>query len=144
MIRPLALVLALLTASLLGGCATSSTRVEGGARMAGLQRFFVLANANDNRALDRQVVNALRARGLTADSGPRTMMPEDTQAVVTYEDHWSWDFGDRLQVLRLTVREPRQGGTLAIVEFSAKIPGRQSPATIVGDLVTRLLAAPAR
>jgi hypothetical protein len=138
--KPLLLLCSLCLAGLLAGCATSSTRVEGGARVAGLQRFFVLANANDNRALDRQVVNALRARGLTADSGPRTMMPEDTQAFVTYEDHWSWDFGERLQVLRLSVREPRKGDTLAIVEFSAKIPGRQSPASIVGDLVTRLFA----
>lgn len=141
MIRPLALVLSLLLAGLLGGCASSHAVVEGGARVTELQRVFVLTNANDNRALDRQIVNALRARGLTADSGPRTMMPEDTQAVVAYDDHWSWDFGDRLQVLRLIVREVRKGDTLAIVEFSAKIPGRRSPASIVDDLVAKLFAA---
>jgi hypothetical protein len=142
--KSLLLLCSLTLAGLLGGCTTSSTRVQGGARVTELQRFFVIANANDNRALDRQVVNALRARGLAADSGPRTMMPEDTQALVTYEDHWSWDFGDRLQVLQLTVRDARQGGTLAVAEFSAKIPGRQSPATIVRDLVERVFAPASR
>lgn len=129
----------LLLACLLGGCATSISHIEGGARIGELQRFFVLANANDNRALDRQIVSVLRARGLTADSGPRTMMPDDTQAVIAYDDHWSWDFGERLQVLRLTVRDAQKGNTLGIVEFSAKIPGRRVPAKIVGELVARLL-----
>jgi hypothetical protein len=137
------LLWSLLLAVLLGGCATSRSVVSGGARVAELQRVFVLTNANDNRALDRQIVNALRAHGLTADSGPRTMMPEDTQAFMTYDDHWSWDFGDRLQVLRLVVREVRKGDTLAIVEFSAKIPGRRSPASIVDELITKLFATKA-
>lgn len=141
--KPL-LLCSLVVACLLGGCATSNTRVQGGTRLAGLERYFVLANGNDNRALDRQIVNALRAHGRTADSGPRTMMPDGTQAVVTYDDHWSWDFGDRLQVLRLTVRDARSRDTLAVAEFSAKIPRRRSPAGIADELVTQLLAGSPR
>lgn len=132
------LLVSLLLLSLLGGCASRNVTVDRRQGLDGLERFFVVANANDNRALDRHLVNALRARGLTADSGPRTMMPEDTQAILLYEDQWSWDFGERLQILTLTVREPGRGGTLATAGYVARIPGRRPPAGIVGDLVTRL------
>lgn len=130
----------LLSAILLGGCATSSTRVEPFRNLGDRQRFFVLANANDNRAVDRRIANALRARGFTAEHGPRTMMPDDTQVLVTYEDRWSWDFGDRLNYLRITARDAKNAQALASAEYFAKIPGRQSVDAFIGTFLDRMLA----
>lgn len=129
-----------LFALLAGGCATSSTQVQPFASLEGRQRFFVLANANDNRAVDRRIANALRARGFTAEHGPRTMMPDDTQVLVTYEDRWSWDFGDRLNYFRLTVRDARNAQPLAGGEYFAKIPGRQSLDDLIATFLDRMLA----
>ena len=130
--------LLLLSLLLLGGCSSIDTTVARNAKLAGVQRFFVLANANDSRALDRHLVNALRARGLTAESGPRTMQPDDAQAIVSYHDNWTWDFGDRLVYLQITVREIPTGEPLGSMEFRAKIPGRQTPAETITDLVAQL------
>ncbi len=130
----------LLLALLLGGCASTNTRVERRQVPEGMQRYFVLANSNDNRAIDRRIAHALRAQGLTAESGPRTMMPEDTQVLVSYEDHWSWDFGDRLNYLRITFRDANNAQPWANAEFQARIPGRQTLDPLIADLVGRMIS----
>lgn len=125
---------------LFGGCASYDTQVARGPGLAGMQRFFVIANANDSRGLDHRIAASLKARGLTAETGPRTMMPEDTQAIVTYDDHWGWDFGERLVHLQINVRDARTAQPLAAATFSARIPGRKSSAEIVDELVTRVVS----
>lgn len=135
------LFLPLLFALLLGGCTSIDTQIGRAQDLAGVQRYFVIANANDSRGLDRHLVNALRARGLTAESGPRTMMPDDTQAVAIYQDNWTWDFGDRLMYLEITVRDIRSNQPIGTMQYRAKIPGRQPVGEIIADLVSRLFAA---
>jgi hypothetical protein len=134
LLAPLLLVL------LLGGCASYDAQIARGPGLANVQSFFVIANANDSRGLAHRIAASLKAHGLTAGTGPRTMMPDDTQAVVTYDDHWGWDFGERLVHLQIKVRDARSSQPLAAATFSAKIPGRKSAAGIVDELVTRVLS----
>lgn len=126
-------------ALLLGGCASFDASVEGGRSLKNVQRFFVLSNLNDNRALDHQIAAALRARGRTAEVGPLTMMPDDAQAVVAFQDHWAWDFGEHLVFLKITVRDPSASQSYANVTFSARVPLRETAATTVDRLVGALL-----
>jgi len=129
---------------LLGGCASFDADAAHSGGLAGLTRFFVVSNLNDNHALDRRIAAALEARGLTAATGPLTMMPGATQAVVTFSDHWSWDFGEHLDYLKITVRSPESNDTLAAATFSARIPLKESVPATVGRLVTRLFGENAR
>lgn len=133
-----------LFALLLTGCASYQAQPGSAQRLEGRQRFFVLANSNDSRGLNHRIVATLKARGLTADTGPRTMLPEDTQIVVTYQDHWAWDFGEHLVHLQLSAFEPGSPQPIAGASYSAKIPGRQSPAEIVEELLGRLVAGSRR
>jgi len=134
------LLLVLLSALLLGGCASYDTHVERGKSLASVKRFFVVTNLNDNHALDRGIAEALKAHGFTAGTGPRTMMPEDTQAIVTYQDRWAWDFGDHLVFLTIGVNDALSLDRIASVTFSASIPLREPVPTTVGRLVVRLVA----
>jgi len=131
-------------ALLLGGCASFDAHLERGRSLAGVERFFVVSNLNDNHAFDQQIAAALRARGLTAEVGPLTMMPDKTQAVVTFQDRWTWDFSDHLVFLKINVRDTRSDQSFATVSFDARIPLRESPAAIVGKLVDRLLSPAAK
>jgi hypothetical protein len=124
---------------LLGGCASFEATVDRGRSLKDTQRFFIISNLNDNRALDHQIAMALKARGRTAEVGPRTMMPDDTQAVITFQDHWAWDFGEHLVFLKLSVRGPVSEQVYASATFSAKVPLRESSAATVNRLVTALL-----
>lgn len=132
-------LLAAVLALLLGGCASFDASVEGGQSLKGVQRFFVVSNLNDNRALDHQIAQALKARGLTADVGPLTMMPDDTQAVVTFSDHWAWDFGEHLVFLKINVRKPSQEQPYASATFSARVPLREPATATLNRLVGILL-----
>ncbi|MFZ5496770.1 MAG: hypothetical protein ACOZE5_15730 [Verrucomicrobiota bacterium] len=138
--KPGLLLPCLLVLSLLGGCTSYEARVERGRNLAGLRSFFVIGNANDSRGIEHRIVAALRARGLEAAAGPHTMLPGTAQAIVVYQDRWAWDFGERLVYLQISVRDTRSPQPIAAATFSAKIPGRQSPAGIVDELVARLLA----
>lgn len=136
--RPFPLPALLLLLLLLTGCATYDAKVERDRSLVGVQRYFVQSNPNDNRAIDHQITAALTARGYQAETGPLTMMPDDAQAIVTYQDHWTWDFGDRLVYLQLIVRDRKNNQIYATVKFSTKLPTRKSLTGIVDELVGQL------
>lgn len=132
----------LLAALFLGGCASYDAQASRGAGLAGISRFFVVSNLSDNHAVDHHIAAALQARGLVAGSGPLTMMPGDTQAVVTFADRWDWDFGEHLYYLKITVRKPESNEPLAGATFSARFPPKEPAAKTVGRLVSRLFPDP--
>ncbi len=121
------------------GCTTSSVQMEHGRSLKKIQRFFVVSNLNDNHGIDHQIAEVLKARGREADAGPLTMMPDNNQVIVTFNDHWTWDFGDHLTFLQISVRDTKSEQSFAAVTFSAKIPSRKDPADIVTSLVDELL-----
>lgn len=125
---------------LLGGCASFDAEAPRGGGLAGVQRFFVLSNLNDNHALDHRIAAALQARGLVADTGPLTMMPDNAQAVVSFQDNWTWDFGEHLVYLKITVHKPDSNETIAGATFSARIPLKEPAPVTVSRLVDRLFA----
>ena len=124
---------------LLGGCASFEASVERGRSLREVRRVFILSNPTDNRALDQQIARAFRARGRTVEVGPQTMMPDDTQAVVAFQDHWAWDFGEHLVFLKITVRDPFASPPYAGVTFSARVPVREPTSATVSRLVDTLL-----
>jgi hypothetical protein len=127
----------LLALGLFTGCA--SYRADHHRSLAGLRDFFVLSNANDNRALDHQIAAALRARGFKAETGPITMMSDEAQVVVYYQDHWTWDFGDHLVQLQISVRDRASTQTIATARFSTRLPTRTPTSGIVDGLVGQLI-----
>ncbi len=129
----------LLLLGLLAGCTSYDARVERGRSLAGVQRYFVLTNASDNHGLDQQIAAALKARGCEAVTGPLTMLPDDTQAIASYQDHWAWDFGDHIVYLQVTVRDRLTSQVNATATFSAKVPTRKPPSGIVDELIDQLL-----
>ncbi len=125
---------------IVAGCTSYDTQVARGRTLVGVQRYFVLSNPNDGHALDHQIAAALTNRGYQAESGPLTMMPEDTEAVVSYQDHWTWDFGDHLVYLQIAVRDQKTSQPYATVVFSAKVPTRKPAADIADELIGRLVS----
>jgi hypothetical protein len=122
----------------LGGCSSVDARLAPGHSLASLKRFFVVTSASDNHGIDRHIATALQARGLTADTGPMTMMPDDTEAVISYQDRWGWDFSDYLSYLQIDVREPGKNEPFASVNFSATVPSGKNYQSTLQGLVDRL------
>ena len=89
---------------------------------------------------DAKIVAALKLRGYESECGPLTMMPDGTEVIVSYEDHWTWDFGDHLAYLQIVARDRRTNQVYGSATFRAKIPTKKSIPKIIGELVDRILA----
>ena len=97
--KALDLLVIALALPLLSGCSSVSARKV--VALERFQRIYVEQRTNDNHRLDELIVAELKRHGRDASSGPLTMMPDDTQAVVTYDARWEWDFKTYLIELNL-------------------------------------------
>lgn len=124
----------------LAGCNTAASigaRADKGRHIAADTRFFVLGNLNDNHDLDARISRALRDRGLQSWNGPQTMMPDDTQVLLTYEDDWTWDFSDHMVYLKISARDPKTNASFASAVYRRNVAFN----TNVDDVVERLTNA---
>ncbi|HEU5079218.1 MAG TPA: hypothetical protein VFT72_08385 [Opitutaceae bacterium] len=121
------------------GCSTYVARTEPGVSMAKIQRVFVKSNFNDNHGMDGRIMRALQDRGYEVDKGPLTMLPRNAQAVVSFEDHWNWDFTTHLTNLRIEVRDVKSERLIATASFSGAVALMSSVDDIVDKLVQKLV-----
>jgi hypothetical protein len=128
--------------ALFAGCAsTQSNVVEPGRSLKDVERFFVLRNLKDNHRVHDSIVRALKARGLHAESGPITLLPKDAQVVITYEDRWSWDFGNHMVSLKLGARDPSAVFPYVTASFLDHVALKTDVDAVTSQLVGELLAA---
>jgi len=86
----------------LSGCATKPTAQRSAElNLAQFHRVYVETRLNDNHAMDAKIASELRRRGFTASHGHLTMMPEDTEVLISYDARWTWDFRSYLIELHL-------------------------------------------
>jgi len=100
-------------AGLLAACSTLNTQVESKTDLSQLKHVYVQSSLNDNHGLDAMIVRELKARGIQAESGPLTLMPDSATAYLTYQDQWDWDFKDYLISLGLILRDARTDQIMA-------------------------------
>ena len=130
---PLCLVILLLS-----GCSSASTR-----KIIALDEFrnvFVEQRLSDNNHLDKLIVAELQRLGRIATSGPRTMMPADTDAVLTYSDRWEWDFKTYLIEMNIELHTARTGKKLADGRYYQPSIKTKTPAEVIQELLVPLFA----
>ena len=137
--KPVSLLLLLVLT--LSGCTAVTTHADKDRKLhlADCRRFFVLVNLNDNHGIAPSIVRALKARGLEADSGPFTMLPETAQAVVVYDDKWAWDFSTHMVQLTLGAQVPTAVRPFATVSYQNNIAFGTQLDDVVNQLVAELL-----
>lgn len=82
------------------GSLTTAGRVDLGKH----RRVWVEQRLNDNLGVGRKLAAELTALGYTAEVGHLTMMPENTELIVTYDAREEWDFRAYLIELNVSVR----------------------------------------
>ncbi|MEN9841002.1 MAG: hypothetical protein RL376_802 [Verrucomicrobiota bacterium] len=136
-LRFLVLCLALVGST---GCTSLERTVKPERDPALLREIFVVVNLNDNHGVARKLAETLRTRGLHADSGPLTMLPETAQAVLTYDDRWSWDFGEHMTYLKIALHDPGELQPYATATRTRFIARSTDLAQALPPLVNELLA----
>lgn len=131
----------LLSTLLLAGCSSYVSVAEPGRSPTGYQRFFVKSNFDDNHGIDGRIVQALQDRGLKAEKGPLTLLPKEAQVVISYEDHWNWDFKTHLTWLRLYVADAKTEKRISTATFNGPAAMFTSTDEAVDRLLSKVLAA---
>jgi hypothetical protein len=131
----------LLSLLCLCGCSTYYAASGPGVSLSKYKKIFIINNMDDNHHIETYLVNAVRRHGLVADSGPGTMMPLDTDAVLVYQDHWTWDFTEHMVACDIELKDSRSRALLAQAQFSGPTAMRSTPEQIIDRLVKDLLEA---
>lgn len=135
--RPLAVLVLL---AFLPGCSTVSARKV--MPLDHYHRIFVERRLNDNHGLDELFVAELKRLGRDASSGPLTMMPEKTDAVLTYDARWEWDFKTYLIELTFELHNAHPHKKLADARCYQPSMKPKAPAEVIQDLLGRLFVNP--
>ncbi len=137
-----AAVVLLLLLALLTGCTSSlTTRQAPKADLSQLRHIFVEHRLNDNHRLDELIVQELRSLGYEAVAGPLTMMSPETDALVTYEDEWVFDFTSHLTTFSITVADNRRHQMLAEGRYYRPSVTHMSPDEMVHLTVAKVFSA---
>ncbi|MBI5690914.1 MAG: hypothetical protein HZC55_12570 [Verrucomicrobia bacterium] len=118
------------------GCSSVSARKV--VSLDRFQRFFVERRLNENNHLDEILVAELQRLGRQASSGPLTMMPENTEVLVTYDARWTWDFKTYLIDLGVELHTVFPSKKLADGRYYQPSLRPKPPADAVRDLLGRL------
>lgn len=122
----------------LAGCSTVTTRQV--VPLDRFQRIFVERRLNDNHQLDELLVAELRRLGRDASSGPLTMLPEKTDAVLSYDARWAWDFKTYLIELNLELHTVPTHKKLADGRYYQPSIRTKKPAEVIRDLLVPLFS----
>lgn len=134
-------LLLLFAIALCAGCTTSvSVRKPPSVDLSRFHRIFVQQPFNENHHVDEIFADELRAAGYEASSGPLTMMPENTDAVLTYHAQWAGDFWTYLIDLNVTLRTAHTDKPLAEARYYQPTVSPKRAERVIHDLVGRLLA----
>ena len=130
-------VSSLLAILLSAGCLTSASA----RKVMPLDRFeriFVERRLNENNHLDELFVAELRRLGHEASSGPMTMMPEKTDAVLTYDARWQWDFRTYLIELNFELHSVHPRKKIADARYHQPSIRTKPPDAIIHELLGKL------
>ena len=132
-------LLTLLGLAFLAGCSSVNTRAV--IDLAPFQHIYVVHRLTDDHHIDELLVHELQQRGHSASSGPLTLLPENADAILTYDDRWEWDFKSYLIELTFELRTARTEKKLADGRFYQPTPKAKPPAEVVHELLGSLFKA---
>ena len=119
------------------GCTTSASARKVVA-LDRFQRIYVETRLNENHHLDELFVRELRRLGREASSGPLTMMPEKTDAVLTYDARWEWDFKNYLIELTFELHTIHPRKKIADARYHQPTIRTKPPEDVIRELFGRL------
>ena len=119
----------------LTGCSSVDTHKD--SDLTRYHRIYVEHRLNDNHRTDELIVAELKACGFEASCGPLTMLPDGVDAILTYDDRWTWDFKSYLIEFSLELRANFTGKPLATGHF------HQGPArTVASEVIIHQVITP--
>jgi len=122
-------------------CASFSSWKDPSAHFEKQKRFYVESELADGQNLHTTIATELRARGYNATSGFLTMMPANTDILVSFHTRWTWDFTTYLIELDVQMRDAKSGKILASVSYHRPGVGGTSTEALIQRVLNEILGA---
>ena len=131
-------VLTLVLALLLTACSTLSISRAPATNLGSLKCIYVEHRLADGRGLDELMAWELKKLGYEAASGPLTLMPVHVDAIISYEDRWTFDFTTYLIGFEVTVRDARTDQVLASGRYFHPSFSGNDPTKVIHEILAPL------
>jgi hypothetical protein len=92
----------------------------------------------DKRGIEKLISDRLNVMGYKATAGEKTAVPDDAEAIVTYQDKWMWDITMYMIELNVQVRQPKTDIAMATGHSLRTSLARKSPPEMVEEVLTDL------
>jgi hypothetical protein len=103
--------------AILAGCAQLTTRSLPNANIGHFKHIFVERRLSDSVGVADEMARELRVMGYDASSGALTMLPNEAELIVSYDDMWTWDFNTYMIEFDVQVRSARTDKILAVGHY---------------------------
>ena len=126
-----------LLVGLTSGCVTQlKSNVVPGANLKGLKNIYVVRLPADERGVERLIADRLNTMGYHATAGEKSSVPNEAEAIVTYQDKWYWDITMYMIQLDVQIRQPKTEIAMATGHSLRTSLVRKSPAEMVDEVLT--------
>lgn len=138
-IRIIAMLVLAAAAVFLSGCVTQlKADVSPGTKLGEVKKLYVVKLPADGRGVDRMIADRLNAMGLKATNGERSAMPDDVDAIVTYQDKWMWDITMYMLELNVQLRQPKTEMAMASGHTLRTSLARKSPTELIEEVLNEI------
>ncbi len=120
------------------GCQSVTTNRNPAVDLNRYQHFFVERPVAENNHLDELIAEELRRLGRDATSGPPTMKPDNTDAIVTYNGRWTEDFKKYMIDLHIDVKDARTDKPLTTGRYYQPSLFTKAPAEMIHEVLAPL------
>lgn len=128
----------LLLVPLVSGCSHLDTRLAPAANLAGYHNIFVEHELSDGRSVDLFIQRKLQSMGFVVAYGPLTMKPPEAELVVSYQEHWTFDFTTYIIEIDMQVHDARTGRELAVGHYFHPTITKEYTSEVVDPLLDQL------
>jgi len=139
-IRLIAMIVVAAVAVFLSGCVVTQLKadVTPGTKLNDLKKLYVVKLPADQRGVDRMIADRLNAMGMKATSGEKSAMPDDVDAIVTYQDKWMWDITMYMLELNVQLRQPKTDMSFASGHTLRTSLARKSPPELIEEVLNEI------
>ncbi len=130
-----AFLLAVILLPFLAGCSSLSSHKNPAVKLGDFQRFHVEKRLSDDRGIDTLIARELQRRGFEVTQGFLTMMPDNAQVIVSYDDRWAWDFRTYLVELNIAAVDANRKKLIATGTYRVPGPLSRDPELMITEIL---------
>lgn len=138
-IRIVAMLVVAVATVFLCGCATQlKADISPGTKLSDVKKLYVVKLPADGRGVDRMIADRLNVMGMKATSGEKSAVPDDVDAIVTYQDRWMWDITMYMLELNVQLRQPKTEMVMAAGHTLRTSLVRKSPPELIEEVLNEI------